>query len=180
MRKLLATACCLVVAGCVATTPDVSQNGAGAGVSNANDFTTGTDKWSVGCQDDQRDPYGKPVEKAKCWTFVTYNGQSNDGISMIVATIFEVSAAEGPRLVTPPALDTHVCGGTPRRKAVDGRRIDLLPMKQQIDAVLKGSMYVRETDRPWPYCNVYNQVTSLTGAKRAYDRMISLWSDKSR
>lgn len=142
------------------------------------DLSYADEKWSTGCQDDQYDPYGKLIEKAKCWAMVSYFQQSIDGLPIGVATIFEIDA-RGPRMTKNTAYDTDICDEVPIRIAVDGKRIDQLPMKDRIEAVLAGHRLVREKDRPWPYCNVYNEVTTVTGARSAYDEMVGLWASRA-
>lgn len=130
--------------------------------------------WSSGCQDDQLDPYGKLVERAKCWTMVSDFTRSDEGAPVGVKTIFEIDA-KGTRMVANRAYDTDICGEVPKRIAVDGRRIDTLPMPQRIDAALAGQRVTREKDRPWPYCNVMNETMSMVGARAAYDQMVAAW-----
>lgn len=172
MRFKILIVALLVAPGCAPTAAQMQIDEA----ETPDKFSIGQEDWQVGCQDDQKDPYGELTEKAKCWVSVTYNGRRNEGTSMMVEKLFEVNAAKGPVLVIDGALDTDLCDETPRSKAVDGVPIHNLPMSQQINRVLSGSVYVRETDRPWPYCNVYNQVTTVQGARRAYDRMMVSWN----
>jgi hypothetical protein len=166
----------LFLSGCVATPPSVTASP--QPLSTPDKFEIGQESWSVGCEPDQYDPYGKLVEKSQCWVLVSYFGSRNEGRTMTGEFIFKVDAAKGPYLVLPPALDTNICDEVPKRKAVDGKRIDGLPMSKQIEAVLNGSLYVREDDRPWPDCNVYNEVTTIAGARRAYERMMAKWNAK--
>jgi hypothetical protein len=128
------------------------------------------------------DAYGKKISDAKCVIWATDQRnflEVNDTLigTMMVETIIEVDAG-GVRLITPTAFDTDICYGVPQLKSVDGKRIDQLPMDDQITAVLNGSIYVRETDRPWPYCNVYSEGTRLTGIKEAYEQMMMEWRNR--
>jgi hypothetical protein len=173
MRPILVSALVVLLGGCSASAPTSIQAPSQA---NPDEFVSGKESWSIGCQPDQKDAYGELVEKSKCWAMVTYDGDITQGLSMIADSVFEVNDAKGAVLVTPKPFDTDVCGEIPRRKAVDGRPIHDLPMPQQIAAVTAGNMYTRETDRPWPHCNVYNEHTGTTGAKRAFDRMMAKWS----
>lgn len=136
--------------------------------------TTKQAEWTTGCQDDQIDPYGKLVERAKCWTMVSDFTRSNDGAPVGVDTIFEINA-KGARMVENTAFDTDICAEVPKRIAVDGRRIDTLPMPARIEAALAGQRVTREKDRPWPYCNVMNETMSMAGARAAYDQMVAAW-----
>lgn len=172
LGKMSAVASTAFLVACSTVLP----NGIPSKPQTADEFSIGLEDWYVGCQLDQFDPYGKLVEKAKCWTFVSYRGNSNLGIEMSVVTIFEVDQKRGPRLMTAPAFDTNICDEVPTQKAVDGKPIHRLPMKQQIEAVLSGQVYVREADNQWPQCNVYNQVTTTQGARRAYNRMMEKWA----
>ncbi|MBP2236285.1 hypothetical protein J2Z31_002799 [Sinorhizobium kostiense] len=132
------------------------------------------EKWSTGCQDDQRDPYGKLIEREKCWAMVSYHQTTDFGLPIGVATIFEIDH-RGPRLTQNSEFDADICDEKPIRVAVDGRRIDQLPMQQRIEAVLAGQRLVREADREWPHCNVYDETTTVSGARQAYDEMTRLW-----
>ncbi|MGV1900752.1 hypothetical protein ACQZ6V_10725 [Agrobacterium sp. 22-3674b3] len=133
------------------------------------------ESWSTGCQPDQLDPYGKRIENAKCWAMVSNFARSNEGTSIGVATIFEVSK-KGALLTSNHDLDGDLCDEKPTRIAVDGKRIDQLAMKDRIDAVLNGKRLTREKDRGWPYCNVYNETTTIDGARAAYQEMMEKWS----
>ncbi len=136
--------------------------------------------WSVGCQSKHFDAYGKFVEGAKCWATLSetdpkYSIQEYIGRPMLVSRMFVVDSS-GPRLVKNKALDTDLCGDHPKRVAVDGVRIDRMPMKDQIARVVNGKRIVRERDNPWPYCAVFDETASLTGAKEAYDQMMMMWN----
>lgn len=133
------------------------------------------EKWSTGCQDDQKDPYGKLIEREKCWAMVSYHKTTEFGLPVGVATIFEIDH-RGPRLTQNSEFDADICEEKPTRIAVDGRRIDQLPMQQRIEAVLAGQRLVREADRSWPHCNVYNETTTVSGARQAYNEMTRLWA----
>ncbi len=133
------------------------------------------DEWKVGCQPDQIDPYGKLIERAKCWSMVSYFASTADGLPIGVATIFEVNSS-GARLVRNLAVDENVCGvGKTLRVSVDGKRIDQLSNSEQISSVVNGSRLIREKNRGWPYCNLYNETTTLTGASSAYSEMMRQW-----
>lgn len=132
------------------------------------------DTWTVGCQPDQADPYGKVVEKAKCFAMVSYL-EPGDTAPIGVATIFEIDA-RGARITTNPDLDPKLCPAKPQRMAVDGKRIDGLAMPQRIDAALSGARLTREKDRGWPYCNLMNETTTLSGARAAYEAMQAAWA----
>lgn len=123
------------------------------------------DTWQVGCQPD------------KCWAMVYYKGQSLEGINIRAKTLFEVDA-RGVRIPAVPDYAPKLCDESPVGIWVDGVRVDGLPMHQRISAVLAGKMFVREIDHDWPTCNVYNEVTSLSGARAAYDDMMNRWSQR--
>ncbi len=123
--------------------------------------------------------YGKQISDAEC--VITANDPNmflkvNDYWipTMTWEKIIEVNAS-GVRLITPRARDTDICSGVPRRKSVDGKQIDQLPMDDQIAAVLNGSIYARENYKPWPRCYVYDQSTRLTGIQEAYRQMMLEW-----
>ncbi|MDT6940771.1 hypothetical protein RI570_11490 [Brucella pseudogrignonensis] len=163
MRGFIAVGVAIVLIGCVANTPAPQQPSSLTG-----------EKWSTGCQPDQKDPYGKLIERSKCWAMVTSFGQSDEGVAIGVATLFEVDH-KGPRLTSNPDLDRDLCDEKPVRMAVDGKRIDQLPMPQRIEAVLSGNRFTREKDRGWPHCNVYNETTTVKGARVAYNEMMTKW-----
>lgn len=138
-------------------------------------IATNQSKWNVGCQPDQRDPYGKLVERRKCWAMLTDFRQSNQGLTHGVESIFEVNH-DGPIIVMQRKRDADICDHrAPKKKAVDGRRIDHLSKEQQINAIRSGRVFVRETNRGWPYCNLNNTVAHIDGADRAYSDMMSQW-----
>lgn len=172
-RITLAVLATSTLVSCVAgpSTPTLQPS------ADPNAIYAGEERWDVGCQDDQTDPYGVKIEPAKCWAMVSFSGTRDEGLAVSAGTIFEVDAA-GPRLKKSEAFSTDVCDEYPVRRAVDGRRIDRLPMSKQIEAVTHGTVFVLEADRPWPYCNVYNEVTTTLGAKRAYERMMALWHSR--
>ncbi|WP_126010325.1 hypothetical protein [Georhizobium profundi] len=162
-RRSGLTIAVLMMVGCQATPPNPAET------SNWQ-----REKWQTGCQDDQVNAYGEETSRAKCWAMVSDFSTSDLGMSIGVATIFEIDH-NGPRMTENRALDTEICDEVPTKIAVDGRRIDQLSMPQRIEAVINGQRLVRQKDRPWPYCNVYNETTTLSGARNAYDEMVRLW-----
>lgn len=132
--------------------------------------------WSVGCQGTQKDQYGAVIGQEKCWAMISaFNANIMDGLSIGVSNIFEIDK-NGPRM--PRAIGDRSCAVTPRRVAVDGERIDHLPMQKQIAAVLGGRRLVRERIRGWPYCNLQDESADLTGAKAAYENMVAQWDHR--
>lgn len=94
------------------------------------------------------------------------------------ATLFEIDRA-GLHLIKPKKTDS-LCSGTPRKIAVDGKRIDNLAGKDQITAVLKGSKLVWETQALWPYCGIAPSGTYLTGLGAAIEELKFKWNEGAR
>ncbi len=96
----------------------------------------------------------------------------DNSYAMKHATIFEVDAG-GAKFLKPHKQ--IACDVAPQRIAVDGKRIDQLSEKDQIEAVLKGSRLVREEQAKWPYCGIGPHGTYLQGVRPGYDRMMQQW-----
>ena len=175
MRRLVSSlALAASLAGCT------SLNGLPPDEQRTAENGFGKPKWNVLCETDQHDPYGKLTEKANCEVTVTYYsdpGAMNDWKDMSSAEpVFQIDA-KGSRLVMSPTFDADACPdhAGPHRQSVDGKEIDQLPMPQRIQAVLTGSVYVREADNGFPDCNLYNEGTPLDGVGPAYQQMVAQW-----
>lgn len=139
-------------------------------------------EWSVGCQQQQYDAYGEKVGynggysgEKKCWVYVTDYETSNLGANMRVTKIFEVNN-RGARFVTPDKLDADTCDHpAPRKQAIDGKRIDTLSHSKKVALLKTGKRFTRESNRGWPYCNINNQTTRLSGGFEAYSEMMRQW-----
>lgn len=128
--------------------------------------------WSFACAKDHKDPYGDVLVKRHCWAMLC--GQSG---SIRCVRVFYFSHKHGERIAWNDSH--HLCDYPPRKIAVDGRRIDTLPMPQQIEAVVKGDSMTREvwengTDGSWPYCSTTDVTVSLKGSAEVYHRLKKL------
>lgn len=148
------------------------------------DFRDEYPKWSVGCQDIQKDNFGKIIAKPACWVMVTdfmkrqYN--SNDELwqinssDMIAWTVFRVdsSGAKVPPGYRPGSPCKPI---RPLRVGVDGKDISRLSASAQIDAITRADRLFMEKGQPWPYCNPRSYTARMTGAKEAYEDMMAKW-----
>ncbi len=139
-------------------------------------YLHGAPKWDVGCEAGPTDQFGDR-KREYCWLKLDNPApgvqiMDDNSYAMKHETIFEVDA-EGVKFIKPHKVSA--CDGAPRRIAVDGKRIDQLSEKDQIEAVLKGSRLVREEQGKWPYCGIAPNGTYLQGVRPGYDRMMQQW-----
>lgn len=135
-------------------------------------------KLSVGCNINVKDPYGKWIGPDYCWVQSPVNSAlAFPNALPMTASTFIVVDDNGPRLLKQEKRSS-LCDRVPVRVAVDGQRIDILPMQEQISRVVAGETLVREEARPWPYCNLINVATRLDGAAAAIDEAKALWDSR--
>lgn len=75
---------------------------------------------------------------------------------------------------------TKGCSLGPKRVAVDGIRIDGLPVERQIDAISKGQRFTWEQQGRLPDCNIAPHGTYLAGAAKAIAQLKAKWATISR
>jgi hypothetical protein len=131
--------CGTVTGGCVP-----HEGGRSTPVQSATSTGDGTVKvglWSVGCNINERDPYGTRVSADYCSVMGgNYKDEFDNALSMTAETILVVDA-EGGRLQEQRKV-SRSCNDIPKRVAVDGVRIDTLPREKQVDAVLHGAVLI--------------------------------------
>lgn len=136
-------------------------------------------KWLTGCDAKRKDAFGDS-KRVYCWLTVSNSPSAlelmdDNSFVMSYETILEVDA-KGIKIRKP--LPRRLCEakGSPRRIAVDGKRIDALPTLQQIQAMLAGKKLVWETQAEWPYCGIAGHGTYLDGMREAMEELQSKWN----
>lgn len=125
------------------------------------DFEVG-DGWRVLCFDHTLNALGETASEAHC----RIEAPGMRGPIMMVDK-------KGTRLVLFPPLAP--CELTPPRAAVDGKQIQMLPIKAQIPILLAGNTFARSEQTAWPECDQQIDEVSLTQFGKAYDLMKIQW-----
>ena len=148
------------------------SGGAQTGADNERRLGSGFDEWTVDCSQPGK---GLPEE---CYASLHYYpGQDDaDGSASPVRAVFMFSVgASGVKFHEIKATNDQ-CAKKPVRKIVDGQPIHALPLERQIEAVLKGRVYMFEyVELP---CSLVMKFTTVSGASVAYDRMMSRWKSR--
>lgn len=137
----------------------------------------GSPEWKVGCEAAARDQFGD-AQKQYCWMFV-HNPRGygkllpDNSYVMTTEDIFKVDKS-GIHVIPPKS--SLYCKAKPRRMAVDGKRIDGLPVSKQIEAILSGREFIKEKQAEYPYCGIAPYGTFLDGVRSAFQDMNSRWS----
>jgi hypothetical protein len=122
--------------------------------------------WSYNCMHDHKDPYGRLMNPKNCWAIICGVKEFN------CISIFKFTE-DGEGLS--PIVPHEACEYTPHAIAVDGQRIDTLPVGEQIEAVIAGNSLTREVWDPtkgsWPYCLTEDATVSLKGSTEVYQRL---------
>lgn len=123
---------------------------------------------------DHTDPYGTVLNPANCWASICDGVKHSDpyGLGDSCLSVFEFTR-EGRHLTGVHVED--LCEPRPTEIAVDGKRIDLLPDEEQIDAVRQGKHIIRRVQgRGWPYCEDVDIEADLSGADHVYKQLLKM------
>lgn len=139
---------------------------------------TAPGRWSIGCDLSPRDDLGDR-KRQYCWLGI--NDLSRSGMTVEDtnawaikhATIFEIDRT-GLLLKRPRKSDV-LCARSPRRIAVDGRRIDHLSNSEQVKAIEEGELLVWDQQAEWPACGIAPHGLRLDGLKDALDDLRQRW-----
>jgi hypothetical protein len=140
-------------------------------------------KWVTGCESKMKDQFGD-AKRQYCFLAVSNDrGASllmdDNSFVMDFEVILEVDA-RGVRIMKP--LPRRLCGskGSPTRIAVDGQRIDRLPVAKQVQAMMAGQRLVWEEQGEWPGCSIAPFGTYLDGMREAVEALNSKWQALAR
>jgi len=137
-------------------------------------------RWVSGCESVAKDQFG---DRKRRYCFLAVN--NDPGIDLLMddnsfvmryEILLEVDAA-GVKIIKPRPRQLCEAQGTPTRIAVDGRRIDGLPVIKQVRAMLAGRRLGWEEQAEWPYCGIAPHGTYLDGMRQALERMQAQWAE---
>lgn len=127
-------------------------------------------KWTYACYKGGSDAFGENKKSPYCIVSVDNLGKTLIGNSYTIKLSDIVRYSGGkPKIIRPTADST--CENSPRRIAVDGKRIDSMSDETQIDRMKAGTLYTREEQASWPYCGVAPHAAYLSGFSEVYDAM---------
>jgi hypothetical protein len=137
-------------------------------------------RWDTGCESATKDQFG---DRKRQYCFLAVNNDpginllmDNNSFVMRYEVLLEVDAA-GVKIIKPRPRQLCEAHGAPTRIAVDGRRIDGLPVIKQVQAMLAGRRLVWEEQAEWPYCGIAPHGTYLDGMRQALERLRAQWAE---
>ena len=140
-------------------------------------------KWIIGCDNKKKDAFGVS-KRAYCWLSVSNNPSATelmDDNSFVISneTIIEVDV-KGIKIITPRHKKLCVAKGSPKRIAVDGKRIDGISTLKQLQKMLTGKRLAWEKQADWPNCGIAGYGTYLDGFREALDDLHVKWDATSQ
>ena len=131
-----------------------------------------TSDWSYICDPGGPDQFGENKKTPYCTITVSNFGKTLIGNSYTISHANIIYYTKGTAKVIKPLSDSP-CDSSPKRIAVDGRRIDQLSDALQIKAMLSGKLYTREEQANWPYCGIAAHAAYLDGFSEIYQKMLN-------
>jgi hypothetical protein len=131
--------------------------------------------WAIECNRTLTDKFGDVSKKPTCSATIQHEREKKEYVRYGEIMFDPVFLIDERGLRLGREFHSEPCRYGPARIAVDGTRIDTLPVDEQIKHLSNGRVLLRERQKSWPHCDLETYGWYLNGAKAAYETMMQMW-----